>query len=80
MNNLSRRERQGEKERAREMKKRVRDSVWFERVMASPINLTNGQFPRSSMTDNSLETKHNKQDDNYDKIRMLLFIGYLRGA
>ncbi len=61
---MSRRERQGEKERARETKNRVRDSVWFERVMASPINLT----------------KHNKQDDNYDKIRMLLFIGYLRGA
>jgi hypothetical protein len=64
---------QGEKERAREMDKRVRDRVWLERVTALLVNLAVGQIPRSSMTDNPLEMKHHKQDDNYDKIRMLIF-------
>jgi hypothetical protein len=42
----------GEKERVREMEKRVRYSVWLERVMAWLVNLAIGQIMRSSMTDN----------------------------
>jgi len=51
---LAEHERQGEKERAREMEKRVRDSVWLDRVTASVVNSAVGQIPESSMTDNPL--------------------------
>jgi hypothetical protein len=43
---------QRERERAREMEKRVRYSVWLERVMVWLVNLAIGQIPRSSMKDN----------------------------
>ncbi len=54
MKKLAEHERQGEKERAREMEKRVRDSVWLDRVTASVVNSAVGQIPESSMTDNPL--------------------------
>ncbi len=46
-----------ENERARWKEKRVRDSVWLERVVALLVNLTVGLIPRSSIMDNPLETK-----------------------
>jgi len=54
------------------MEKRVRNSVWLERVTALLVNSVVGQILRSSMADNLLETKHHKQDDNYYKILMLI--------
>ena len=46
---------QREKERAKKGEKRVRDCVLLKVIVASLINLTVGQIPRSSMMDNPLE-------------------------
>ncbi len=46
------------------MEKRARGSVWLEWATSLLINLSVGQIPRSSTTENPLETKHHKQDDN----------------
>jgi hypothetical protein len=50
-------DRERKRERAREIEKRVRDSVWLDRVTASVINSEIGRIPWNSKTGIAISTK-----------------------